>query len=68
MQLKLSLKFLDMFKSFQAILTINGKSHFLVKDPKVNKAQRRIDELKEEKKEIEEKTMTFQATDYRSEW
>ena len=48
-----------MFKSSQAISTINGKCHFLVRDPKVNKLQRRINELKEEKKEIEVKNMAL---------
>ena len=47
-----------MFKSSQAISTINENSHFLVRDPKLNKLQRRINVLKEEKKEIEVKNMT----------
>ena len=52
---KVKREFLDMFKSSQAISTINENSHFIARDPKVNKAHRRINEFKEEKKEIEEK-------------
>ena len=48
-------EFFEMVKSFQAISTILGKSHFFARDPKVSKAQRRINELKEEKNEIEGK-------------
>ena len=57
--IKVKPEFLDIFRSSQAISTICGKSHFLARDPKVDKAQRRINELKEEKKEIEDKNDDF---------
>ena len=44
--------------SSQAISTINVKYHFLVRDSKVNKAQRGINELKEERRKLRRKIMT----------
>ena len=45
-------EFLGIFKSSQTISTIYGKSYFLAWDLKINNSQRKINELKKEKKDI----------------
>ena len=59
LEMKVKPEFIDIFKSLKAISTINGRSHFLTRDPNFTYAQREIMDLKEERKEIVRKPEDF---------
>ena len=52
-------EFQNIFKNSQAVSTVNGKSYFLARFPKVTKNQSKLQKLEEEKKEFESHTSTL---------
>ena len=52
-------EFINVFKKSQAVSTMKGKSHFLVRMPKITKDRRIINDLEEKKEENDSKMISL---------